>query len=842
MIMPYQRNPHFIGRDELLDELYVRLSETKPKQYNHRIAIYGMGGVGKTQAAIEFAYRNVKFYQGIYWISAADEAALLSGFQEIAIMTQCVTGARNLRPTQIAKRVLSWLREQAGWLIIYDNLENVSVVKDYLPDMTSGGHTLITTRNPNAISIPAEGLEIGVLDLHSASEMLCTRSDVALSDPMVQAEAAKIATELGCLPLAIEQAAAYIREASKDIFTFLQTYQEDRKELLQRVPDGNWDYSSSVARTWLLSISIIEKLNSDAMTLLQLFAFLNPDLILREFLQAGQEGVDGELRCLIQSQRAFEEAVYVLERFSLVRRSKEGIVMHRLVQAVIKENLNENQFHRQWESTISLCYAAFPRFTPESRVLCRRFQDQVTILLSAPSRANTITLGQILERVGSFLQHDGKFKEAEAFHSKSVNVLTAVLEKNDPMLLTAIHSLQKIYRLRGKLNEGVKLGEENLQAMTLALGEAHPETLDVLATLGWTYESQGRIVEAQKLQERCLRLRVEVLGEKHPDTLIIMSTLGWTYHVQGRLADAQKLQERALDLAIEVLGEKHASTLTSMSDLGWTYQIQGRIADSLKLQERCLQLRIEVLGEKHPDTLNTMGNLGWTYHRVRGRLADAQRLQERCMELKVEVLGEEHSDTLITMGNLALTYQSQGRLNDAQKLQESCLRVFMQELGTEHFRTLNAVTNLAVTYRLQRRLEEALKLEENCLKSKRRLLGEEHVDTMESIWNLAAIYSELGRFNEAMAIEGRNLEIKKRVLGESHHQTSDTERNLEEIYRKKHQSLTKANVNQLRGDNHVASEIANTVEIESEEDPENRTVLIWIIVLIFGISIFWEWL
>ena len=166
----------------------------------------------------------------------------------------------------------------------------------------------------------------------------------------------------------------------------------------------------------------------------------------------------------------------------------------------------------------------------------------------------------------------------------------------------------------------------------------------------------------------------------------------------------------------------------------------------------------------------------------------------------------------------------------------------MQELGTEHFRTLNAVTNLAVTYRLQRRLEEALKLEENCLKSKRRLLGEEHVDTMESIWNLAAIYSELGRFNEAMAIEGRNLEIKKRVLGESHHQTSDTERNLEEIYRKKHQSLTKANVNQLRGDNHVASEIANTVEIESEEDPENRTVLIWIIVLIFGISIFWEWL
>ena len=131
-MMPYQRNPHFIGRDELLQQIHQTLCETKPKKFNHRLAIYGMGGVGKTQIAIEYVYRFKDYYKMIFWISAATEATLFSGSQEIATRTQCVPENSNLKPSEIVKRVLSWLNEQEKWLLVIDNLDDVTVVDGYL--------------------------------------------------------------------------------------------------------------------------------------------------------------------------------------------------------------------------------------------------------------------------------------------------------------------------------------------------------------------------------------------------------------------------------------------------------------------------------------------------------------------------------------------------------------------------------------------------------------------------------------------------------------------------------------------------------------------------------------
>src|ERR1700737_2039542 len=152
-MVQYHRNPYFMGRDELLIQLRDKLSESKPKQYNHRIAIYGMGGVGKTQLAIEYVYRYKDQYSSIYWISAVDQAALLSGFQEVAILTGCVPPGADLKPTEVAHAVLSWLRHEEGWLLVMNNVDNMTVVDGYLPHMEKG-HTLITTRNLETWTTP----------------------------------------------------------------------------------------------------------------------------------------------------------------------------------------------------------------------------------------------------------------------------------------------------------------------------------------------------------------------------------------------------------------------------------------------------------------------------------------------------------------------------------------------------------------------------------------------------------------------------------------------------------------------------------------------------------------
>ena len=233
-LIPYEKNEHFIGRKALLAKLHEKLSESVPKQFNHRVALYGLGGVGKTQLALEYVNTHKDYYAGIYWISGVNQATLLSGFQEIARRTSCIPAAEfNVSPSAVAKAVLLWLNQQDNWLLVIDNLDDADVVDGYLPERSLGRHTLLTMRNPNAIEIPAEGLRVGILDLDEAVELLIVRSGLGSVDdrtPEEIAEAMQIVEELGFLPLAIEQASAYIREISKDIFKFLPLYKKDKKK------------------------------------------------------------------------------------------------------------------------------------------------------------------------------------------------------------------------------------------------------------------------------------------------------------------------------------------------------------------------------------------------------------------------------------------------------------------------------------------------------------------------------------------------------------------------------------------------------------------------------------
>lgn len=244
-VVPYQRNIHFTGRENLLAKLRNELCKTMPRRWNHRIALHGLGGVGKTQLALEYAYSQKENYTGVYWISAATQASLFSGYQEIAKQTLCVPKGASLKPSEIASQVLRWLNGEENWLLVIDNLDDVSVVDGYLPSISSG-HTLITTRNQHYDQIPSEGFEIGVLELEDAIDLLLIRckhiTEGNIEDNDVTNVATEIVKELGFLPLAIEQAAAYIREASRDIFMFLPSYRQNRKTHHARISKGNRNY------------------------------------------------------------------------------------------------------------------------------------------------------------------------------------------------------------------------------------------------------------------------------------------------------------------------------------------------------------------------------------------------------------------------------------------------------------------------------------------------------------------------------------------------------------------------------------------------------------------------
>src|SRR5271155_5126603 len=287
-IVPFDKNERFTGRKELLRILKQLLCEEIGSEWKHRVALYGMAGVGKTQTAIEYVYANRETYDRIFWITAETEASILSGFQEIAIRTQCLASLSIENPDDklVAKFVLSWLRQQKNWLIVLDNLDDITIVKDYLPERGPDQHTLISTRNPNADGIPARGLEVPLLEVEESIEMLCHLSKMDLEAHRLSAK--DVVEELQYLPLAIEQAASYVRNITRDFTIYLADYRRRRPELHGWIALGNRQYSHSLATVWLVSFGVVEREMPVALKFLQLLSLLNPDYISLDFLVEGK--------------------------------------------------------------------------------------------------------------------------------------------------------------------------------------------------------------------------------------------------------------------------------------------------------------------------------------------------------------------------------------------------------------------------------------------------------------------------------------------------------------------------------------------------------------------------
>jgi tetratricopeptide (TPR) repeat protein len=652
-MVSYDQNPHFLGRDRLLLRLRQKLQETNPKQYNHRVAIYGLGGVGKTQIAIEYVYRYKDSYQNIYWISAADQASLLSGFLEIGQITGCLIGRgrTDMQPMEVAKDVLAWLRMQENWLLIIDNLDDVNVGHGLLPGTQKGGHTLITTRNVNTMNIAAESLEIPVFGEDDAVELFRIHSEMTEAELLDSRTVANdIVRELGYLPLAIDHAAAFIRSTAMVITDFLPIYHGSRKELLSRASYDEKIYPNSVAVTFLLSFNKMKsntECGTEASRLLKLFAFLNPDGILIDFLKAGSSGLSDEIRRVFEPSQSylFRESLGLLRQYSLIglSKKKDSIIIHRLIQAVLKDELSDPEMQQYCTEVIELCLAAFPSCSDvhEIRGIGRLFQSQVVEPAFEAAKLPSHGAAVVLGRIGSFLSDDGKLKDAERLGERACQILQSLLGNEHPDTLTLMSLLASTYGHRGKLQEAATLQERVLEARRRTLGEEHRDTLISINNLAQTYSHQGKLQEAATLKERVLEARRRTLGEEHRDTLISINNLALTYYHQGKLQEAATLQERVLEAQRRTLEEEHPATLISINNLAATYYNQGKLEEAGALEERVLEARRRIMGEEHPETLLGMTNLALTYERL-GRIAEALSLMQQAVDGSQRSLGDGH--------------------------------------------------------------------------------------------------------------------------------------------------------------------------------------------------------
>jgi tetratricopeptide (TPR) repeat protein len=700
-MMPYDQNEQFMGRQNLLQMLRTMLSETVEKQWNHRVALYGMGGIGKTQTAIAYVYANRKFYDQIFWISGATADSLLSGFMEIATGTQCCPVRPDSDPQTIAKLVLAWLREQSNWLVVIDNLDDLTVAKDYLPERGPDKHTLITTRNPNANGIPARGLEVPLPDLAESVEMLCLLSDMTVESNLAEAES--LVKELGYLPLAIDQAASYVSAVTRSFSIFLALYHKRRADLHKWLPDGNRQYSYSIATTWSVSFDFIKKDQPQAAKLFQLLAFLNPDMVYIDFLVNAKTAFDSELQNAVTDSMRFATALLSLEKFSLVKWSRESnaLSIHRVIQAVVKDQMAELYMVSCMTTVVEMFDTAFPKdYTNESRPVCRRYNSQVVLPLINIATHRTSRTAEVTLRIGEFLTSDGKYEDSAKLCTIAVEIFTEINGNKDRQALDATVSLGECLWRHGRLKEAAELLHSAISTGQRVFGEEDPTTLRAMRHLGMTYWYQGQREKAIEVQKDTLLLRKKVLGSEHPETLNTMDHLGLALNSLEQWAEAAAVQEETVALKTKVFGADHPSTLNAIINLAATYRDGGlkTMEEAAALQETTLEVVERVLGEESPSMPELMTDLGVTY-RLLGRPGEAATMHERAAQIGKRILGDDHQHVLNTLHRLAQDYHDQGRIDEALRLCENVVSKMKDALGENHHKTRKAERSLEVIKR-----------------------------------------------------------------------------------------------------------------------------------------------
>lgn len=619
MIGVPHRNPYFTGRETLLSRLHGQL-QTKGISALAQAAVHGLGGIGKTQTAIEYAYRFGKKYRFVLWAAAEDETVLRAAYLSLARELGLVDAQADLETAVLAMK--SWLSREDGWLLIFDNADDPALVRAYLPPTRTGGKVLLTSRAKSFVKVGIrEPFRVETLVPEDAVKFLTERT----GDTDTEA-AAKLADELGYLPLALEQAAAYIETVGGGFAEYLARYRRQGVAMFEK-SEPSTDYPKTVATTWTLSFAAVNEASPASAELLTAAAFLVPDSIpieifirggskLGDLLAQALEGVD-------EDPLVFWELLEPLERYSLVQRlPDDSFKLHRLTQEVVKDSLGE-EGRRCWaERVLRALNAAYPFIEFGNWKLCERLQPNARSAygLTRTYKLDSAEVGRLFNQVGYFAWVRGDHASAKLFLEHSLGIYKRVL------------------------------------------GSEHLYTLASRNNLALTLRDLGDLDAAKDLHEKTLEIRERVLGGDHPDTLMSRNNLALTLKALGDLDTAKNLHEKTLEILERVLGGDHPSTLTSRNNLAETLRTLGDLDSAKKLQEKALEIQERVLGDEHPDTLASRNNLAETFRDL-GDLDAARKLQEKTLEIIERVLGGEHPDTTLSTWNLLQTVR---QLNDAE--------------------------------------------------------------------------------------------------------------------------------------------------------------------------------
>ncbi|UUU26388.1 FxSxx-COOH system tetratricopeptide repeat protein [Streptomyces sp. DSM 40750] len=755
-----QRNVAFTGRraliERLRDSLLAGTTAVLPQ------ALFGLGGVGKTQIALEYGYRFESDYDLIWWIKAADRTQIRQDLSALAGHLGVPVGGKDL--TAVCDEVLDKLRRgtpHSRWLLVYDNAEKPADLDGLVPVSGPGHHILITSRDPSWAERAAR-IEV---DLFTREESVALLR--RYNEGLESAEAARVAEELGDFPLAVSLAAASLQESAMPVDAYVEMLRTKMTDILgsQSAPD----YPTSAAASW--SLERLKTRTPAAAALLELCAFFGPDPIPRDLFSSRPalemlERHDPSLSDPLLMSRLYGQTV----RSGLAQADQrtDTLTMHRLIQHVLRDQLSTEKQAAMRERAHAVLGQANPKDPDESDNWNRYAMLLPHLWPTMAEESDNLEVRQWICDTVRYLWRSGDSDTADRTAKRVLDSWLPRFGEDDSLVLRLRTELGNALRDQGRLQEAYDVTLDVYERASQILGEDHPYTLGAAMSLGSDLRSVGRYADAMKSDRETLRRTRRIFGDSHQRTLQAANNLAVSEFLSGNRQAARDTNREILQQRREIFGPDQRSTLNSATNYARDLRAAGRFREALKLIEETLKRSRRALGPDHLITFRASLGAAILYRR-QGEYEQAYTLTNDTYELALKQLGPEHPDTLAIATNLCADLYDRGESARGRELARETLDRYEHRFGSDHVFTLASCSNLAVLLRLTGEPEAALELSTHTVDRFRRLLGPRHPYTLTCMLNHATDLSENGDHARAVAVGREAYEGLTEVLGTDHY-------------------------------------------------------------------------
>ncbi|MEU5001298.1 FxSxx-COOH system tetratricopeptide repeat protein [Streptomyces sp. NPDC021622] len=770
------RNPNFTGRERQLTELAEHLERGRTAAILPQ-AMYGLGGVGKSQLAVEYIYLHQSAYDLVCWIPSDRTSGITNALAQLASRLGIAHGSE---PTVTVPAVLDALRRgepYSSWLLVFDNAENVETLTPFLPNSGSGA-VLITSRNPHWDHV-ALCLEVDIFDRAESIDLLNKRGP-----ELAQEDADLLADVLGDLPLAVEQAAAWRAETGMPAQEYLRLFEEKHNELLSE--SAPHTYQQSIATAWNVSLDHVERTDSEAIQLLQVCAYLAPEPIPRDlFSQVHHGSITPELDAALADPLRLGRAIREIRRYSLARVDlrTNSIQIHRLVQNVLINRMTPHQQEQMKRGAQLLLASADPR-NPSSSTTWKRYSVLYPHAVAAAIVHSTDPwVRRLVVNIAVYLQRWGDHESALRFTDEAYEAARELFGPYDEKTLWLALWLGWTLFCVGRYKEAAKINKVTLVAYEsvhrsspVPVPKTRERRLHAMGAVAADLRVKGDFGESFALTRRVYEEARAEFGEEDPTTLTAAHNLAVCLRLVGRFQDAYELDRTTWGSMEALLGSDHELTLLARTCLTVDERELGQYARARDQQEKVVAQYERQLPADNPAALHAKRLLA-VARRKTGDHRAALEVSEEVWEVMVSRFGQEHPDTIAASLGLAMDLRHDGQLDRARKLADVCCHRYRRLFGEQHPHTVSAEANLAITLRLDGRPQEAYELDVRAHAALSEKLGERHPLALVVATNQASDLAALQRHEEALALGTETLALSTDVLGRAHPSTLCTAAN-----------------------------------------------------------------